>query len=67
MRVSFSGRMTASQAVNGSSIPPTRTIKKSPIGDFFVVRVEQANCLACVGNRKPEHVALRQRGGVEGT
>lgn len=28
---------------------------------------EQANCFACVGNRKTEHVALRQRVGVEST
>lgn len=35
MRVSFSGRMTASQAVNGSSIPPTRTYVKIPSRGFL--------------------------------
>ena len=30
MRVSFSGRMAASQAANGSSILPTRTAAKTP-------------------------------------
>ena len=30
----------------------------------LVVREEKANLFAFVRNRKPEHVALRQRGGV---
>jgi hypothetical protein len=31
---------------------------------FYFVRDEQANCLACVGNRKPEHVfRLEKRRG----
>ncbi len=48
MRVWFSGKMTAFQAVVGGSIPLTRTsTKKSASGAFFV-RAGEASKLLCL-------------------
>ena len=56
---------------DAGSIPAlgTRIIKAHGIHAFYIILVkrEEANCFAFVGDRRAEHVALQQRVGVAST
>lgn len=71
LRVWFSGRILPCHGRVGGSIPPTRTKTKNTerirCFSFSEARVEEANCFASVGNRKPQlcpELVEGRRGGV---
>ena len=69
-RVWFSGKMRLFQSRVGSSILPTRKTQKYRVFALYfccLCEKEQANCLACVENRKAERCFSRSgkpRAGV---